>query len=330
MRRVFNSNQEVVNAWLNGNGEARTSRESLWADGDILYTYRVPLAIRTKSGQILINGDKYSRTSSQHRSIVMSACDGTVISFETVVKVLNRFMFDNKFITSKVLIDAVVIDRTGAIGGELLFEEQDGKYIEVEYGGDGYYRDKRELSREEFERLLRELRREYSEVRTMRQNGNRVAVYCHTAETVLLFYDGIYVLAGFDDQSYFACALPEPANSVEEAFDILKPKLVISAELKGREVLRQGEWFFIKVADDPREIGLRDRDFRVKALPRLRIGNQSQSAHRCRIAFKDGKVYCTGVVRHENKEHTPLKLDGIYIPARNLEVVSASGGRAVD
>jgi hypothetical protein len=136
----------------------------------------------------------------------------------------------------------------------------------------------------------------------------------HTAESAIIRIQGptnpklrpdsrsYYVLVGFDGRSYFASVLPHPVASVAEAFNTLKPYAVKEAEKIGLTVLRQGEWFFIKVAEKGeayKKLGIPDRAFRLRPLPHHPDGNQ----HWCRLVeHKDEfgliRYYCTGLVRH--------------------------------
>lgn len=47
-------------------------------------------------------------------------------------------------------------------------------------------------------------------------------------------------LFGMDEDSYFGCALPKNANSIDDAHNLLMPE-----EAKGKDFIRQGEWFFV-------------------------------------------------------------------------------------
>ena len=101
------TNTSIVEAFNNGatQGEANT----MFIEGNVLYSYghHFPLAIRLKSGHHLINGDKYSVTTSQHQSmcisylnsafeIPLSACKGflkTSLYYEYGEKIHNDFKF---------------------------------------------------------------------------------------------------------------------------------------------------------------------------------------------------------------------------------------------
>lgn len=50
-----------------------------------------------------------------------------------------------------------------------------------------------------------------------------------------------------DENVFFIVELPEAVDSVDAAFEILKPDEVKAWEAEGKEVNRQGEWFFLEI-----------------------------------------------------------------------------------
>ena len=54
-----------------------------------------------------------------------------------------------------------------------------------------------------------------------------------------------HFLMGKDERQLFICQLPTLAKTIQEAFQSLKHPTVILAEGKNKNVIRQGEWFFI-------------------------------------------------------------------------------------
>jgi hypothetical protein len=79
----------------------------------------------------------------------------------------------------------------------------------------------------------------------------------HFAGAVLLKVEDQYFLFDCDREELhyhnfnpFFTQLPAKATTIEEAYGLLKPKAVQAAEDAGIEVIRQGEFFFVKVPDD--------------------------------------------------------------------------------
>lgn len=77
--RKNGTNSEVTNAFINGNdGPWTTGNGNLYFSGDVLYSYgsHFPICYKTEKGLFLVNGDKYSISTSQHQSEVQSALRG--------------------------------------------------------------------------------------------------------------------------------------------------------------------------------------------------------------------------------------------------------------
>jgi hypothetical protein len=66
---------------------------------------------------------------------------------------------------------------------------------------------------------------------------------------------------GFYRFNAFLSQLPRGCKTIEEAYQMLKPKQVVEAEKQGLKVLRQGEWFFIPC--EPRKVKASERDKKV-------------------------------------------------------------------
>jgi hypothetical protein len=77
--------------------------------------------------------------------------------------------------------------------------------------------------------------------------------YWHRSPEVLIRFKGkrtYDVLFGVDDDQYFGCELPELCDSIESAKTCLIPK-----HIRNTEYDRQGEWFIVKSAFTPQELG---------------------------------------------------------------------------
>ena len=133
----------------------------------------------------------------------------------------------------------------------------------------------------------------------------------------------------------FVAKLPKAALTIKEAYELLKPQEVKDAEVKGIEVLRQGEWFFIKTeAPETREptkedffellrVGARNFNGLQKGIAgpvELRAGRSRPN--NCSVAVqKDGVTYCSGTVTHSGREHAPLELgSNWYKPVANTSI----------
>lgn len=102
--------------------------------------------------------------------------------------------------------------------------------------------------------------------------------------------------------NFFLAELPDKCSSISDAYTMLKPEEVKMFERNtGKEVLRQGEFFFI-----PSHLG---DDLSDKASPirEIRVGNSRPN--RVEKGFMVGdKIYVTGTVSHTGREHKDLEL----------------------
>jgi len=136
-------------------------------------------------------------------------------------------------------------------------------------------------------------------------------------------------LMGMDEKHLFISGLPKgDVSTVEEAHQVLKHAEVVKAEREGREVKRQGEYFFVPLTEKEEE------DFMVKVdewkkrkgKNILRNASLRRNGHRPHcvkrfITMRRGtKRYAQGNVTHE--QHVPLYLPSWHRIYRNRETES--------
>jgi hypothetical protein len=134
--------------------------------------------------------------------------------------------------------------------------------------------------------------------------------------------------------NFFLSRLPRPVTSLQDAYASLKPKEVYEAErFLGREVQRQGEWFFVPVpgrfrrkVDAFRWNGAK----RVGRHPFVEACLQSKGNRPHYVKFLSEEGYVTGLVRHGGHEHKPIELKGWHKPIPNMAVESFKISGAVD
>jgi len=324
------NNKEFINSWfdckVNNRKVRRHGYGHLCADDDAVYSYghHFPLATLCENG-FLLNGERYSSTTSSHqsltRSVCLKACGGNGLKFAVIpFTVLN----------SAGLSPARKIE---------IVDKTEDQYRDVEY--------------------------------TDRDGEKRVRQE-HLLGGSVISYSVRHFLSSNDPTAtwgngYFLTELAEPVKTVEEALESLKPNVVRQLEnrLEDSEtsldsILRQGEWFFVKV--DQRsfvesvkfckgittmeKIALRNGHLPSgdSAAPHHRatrlicVGNgqgdyfganeERQAGYRIAPGF-----YCRGTIRHDNREHRMLKLGngrGWYQAMRNRQVRSWSYDGRVD
>lgn len=191
-----------------------------------------------------------------------------------------------------------------------------------------------------------------------------IEVSAHFSGASLFEVEGKYFLFDIDRREIkhkifnpFLVQLTKKVSTIAEAYESLKPKVVLDAEKKGIEVKRQGEWFFIKTDKNP-EVKLNDQEkllamvanewrldttffnnafgkeyvakivkqselVRAK-LPKqlaLKAGDNRPNTVESGITV-DKVTYVTGTVKHQGREHADLKLNGWYIAVPNTSIGS--------
>jgi len=185
-----------------------------------------------------------------------------------------------------------------------------------------------------------------------RETGNKgldVRGSWHILESTLIRWSEHDYLCSLDEGRYFVSQLCQACTSVEDAFQSLKPWPVKSAEAAGKEVKRQGEWFFVHAYDKDEEVlgvaGIAFKSWlkegsKQKSLP---DASRPNGLHHVRyICMPDGRMFSTGVVYHRQvggnprrswgrggPEHAPLHLEGKWWATyRNTSMANWSvGGR---
>jgi len=174
--------------------------------------------------------------------------------------------------------------------------------------------------------LVKEPKREYTVPRADR-DGNIKQIKEYTDPTERRY------LMGLDEKHLFISGLPkENINTVAEAHQALKHKAVVEAEGEGKEIKRQGEYFFIPLSEKEEEEFLAkvDRDKKIKC-KKDRLSRRGQRPHFVKrlIRMRRGrKVYAQGIVSHE--QHNPLILSNWHMVYRNRETESPGRNGFVD
>ena len=137
-------------------------------------------------------------------------------------------------------------------------------------------------------------------------------------DSVVRVKDRFYLSAvdetGVGSGMYFLAELvtDQAPKTLEDAMNFLKPGVVREAEARGKNVLRQGEWFAIPTYYRTSEL-MRDveRGFAVYGERRV-LGKDGHHELEEAVIYKagphKGEVYARGVLRHTKDEHVDLRL----------------------
>lgn len=296
MRTVLGT--DVYSVYIEGNQDygKNYSDGTVFFNGDTIYSYgyHFPMAHRMHDGSYIVNGDTYSNTTSKHQSNLRTALQ------------------QNK--TTIIPFSALQSAGINFKKVEVIDQEDEKNWTEK--------RKRYNYNTGEYE---------------------TVEVNIHLMGSSLFKYNkhgkDIYYLSGLDEtgknphSSFFLVELDGQANTVEGAYDMLKPDEVIMAEDIGKTVLRQGEWFFVPVTDKDRIKYLnktakenveknellknrdKDREYRHKVTNYLEV---------------NGSVYAKGTCRHTDGEHKMLKLNGWHKVFENVQVQSFTSIGRID
>jgi len=282
--------EDLINRFVK-HGATRGTASNMFIDGDVLYSYgrHFPLLVRLSWGY-LQNADKYSVTTSCHQrrtSIFATA----LIPFSALFRALKG--------TYSIYIDYNILPLLKEI---ILIEKSKARYDLLGYRS---LEAKSNLISENEYRLLSE-----------DEKNSYEPVYERRPEALVFSFKKRYFLSSMDSFRYFISELPAKVNSVEEAFQCLKPR-----ELdEGREFHRQGEWFFqeISVKNPKRLYQKLEISF---ILPK-----QDSNAHP-HIATRGKQFYnwilVSGQIRH--REHKMLRLSTV----KDIKIFRAMHNRAI-
>ncbi|HBI47504.1 MAG TPA: hypothetical protein DDX93_02080 [Smithella sp.] len=283
--------------------EGKNHRGSrIFAEGNTLYSYgrHFPLAVRRgEEGQewYLLNGDKYSVSTSKHQGITYSVfSDSPRVSFTA--------------------LNAAGISYNSC----KLVDFQKDAYDSAFKG------DKNFLN---FKSLV-PVGAEYHESKD--KEGNIISKSFHRIGAVVLEQNKKHFICSMDEGSYFVSLLPKRVKTVQEAFEVLKPARVKVFEKYGGKYQRQGEWFFIPEIF----IKIEEKDFQKSAaLPSADSSSNLHVCTRLKKIGK--RYFVKGIIKHRNPrtnrraDHKPLKLgEGIYEAVCNTAKGNWSASGRVD
>jgi len=291
------SQRKLIEEFEHGAKEGIAS--NMFIEDNILYSYghHFPLLVRFNWG-IIQNADKYSVTTSCHQSKTSRIAD-ILIPFSALEMALGAE-------SSAEYSD--LIDKLEKIE---LIDKSKARYDVIAYM---HKTTNQRIRISEFNSLSNELKACYIPVEERRP------------EALVFTFEGRYFLSSMDRYLYFISELPEPVSSVEEAYEILKPKELNPA----KEYKRQGEWFFqLFEVEDPKKI----YQSLSSSFELPRKDRRSNAHIATRGGYYDGKLVVSGQIRHS--EHGTLWLSTtkdikIFVAYHNRAVQSWSARGRVD
>ena len=152
-----------------------------------------------------------------------------------------------------------------------------------------------------------------------------------------------HFLMGKDERQLFVCQLPKLVKDMKEAFDSLKQPTVLLAEGKNKNVIRQGEWFFINATGVEMEkikLLLKDKKIDIKhnqnigaiADDRMFVAGNPHTADEIIMipskflmrgwSVMENQIFVKGCVRH--RDHKTIVCGNWRRCLRNTEVQDTS------
>jgi hypothetical protein len=281
-------------------GATKCKGSRVFIEGNKIYSYghHFVLATRKEEGdwgcgvKFLVNGDRYSVSTSGHTNLVISGCKPNVQIPYSALDAAG--LTDSKWSESTVphpglRVVAYEDDRWYAVCRTC------GK--DVDTNGTFHLNDESDIC----------------------PSPDAAAPWRHehVLGGVVVELGGNHYLSGIDQnepwrlRSYFLCQLACPVASIGEAYDSLKPERVRDAEARGIEVRRQGDVFLVPVSEKDWNIKLQfGRDRLAKD---HKLWNGTHRASRALIA--DGRVFVSGSITHERRQHRTLYCKGLWYEA---------------
>jgi len=229
-------------------------RSVIFCEGDTVYSYgyHFPLAkrigeVKNDKGEIqpvfVENGDRYSNTTSGHQSDTQKACQGPTVSRVNLEAAGIHF----ESLTLKDKRKPINADESDDPRAAILYWRADSReFVYWDKRAKKYFKDIYPVKkREEFVPPKQGMFMPYKNGDEAKVNG-----VWHILGAAVIERDKKYYLCALDGGAYFVSELPRKPKSIEDAFECLKPTEVCKAEKEGKQVLRQGEWFFVETGLD--------------------------------------------------------------------------------
>ncbi len=275
----FDTNKQLIRGYLAGYyAGGKTPNGNLFFEKEVLYSYgyHFPLAVDLGSLYV-VNGDKYSVTTSSHRSTLLSLVPNS-----------RRVEIPFSALASMMIGKGKKIYSQSDVVKEVM------KFNVIDWENDRYLYTGR-------------LNKQGEPIMDHVLGGS---LFEYEGSYFVTGMD----LSGVDPRGLFFLTEIAPSQierygeptSMVEAMELLKPDEVKKAEEAGHEVYRQGEWFFVKDERlEPKEGIVKDYE--------LKHRTDKESAHFASEGFSFVEMgelvqVVRGIVKHKRKEHRMLKL----------------------
>lgn len=339
----MSTHSEIIHAFVTGKGPKRghnVFREPFYnGNGDTIFSYgtHFPMALRFDNDKIfVINGDRYSVTTSKHQTWVRGAIESRTLYRDYAVITVPLSIFNRAYHYYDISrLHFKVID----VG-------QDREIIKCRTC---------DLNFDSWGELDKHRWSSWNSPGPKHQT-----TYFHQlAPSAFSMTNGddkpTYFLSAFDETAnqrnhdgYFLVQLPHKPRDIGHAYEMLKPKEVKIAEKNGLKVSRQGDIFAIPTTLDTRSLkrkgiyergSMEEHSYWGTTYKRLDYPRLLSTSHvATETVIKKDRVYARGVIRHRPTtfgrtmpEHINITLGKMWHRiVRNTAVASYSTGGRVD
>jgi len=281
----------AVNKGVHPRGFIQGCHTFVGDSGSVIYSYghHFPLMVFTNENKFIINGDKYSNTTtshtnaciSKHRDIVGS--EASCIPFTALRECLPREK-----------------GHTEEIKDITLIEVSDPSYKPI----------KRRLSKKKY---TKEDITDSEELEIIGEKSNVWIVKAkeHVLGYTLFKHENRYFLSGMDDNHYFICELLKQCQTVKEALRSMAKNLnneQWTQYLKG-DIQRQGELFFIPLNGVSKDIEARYKKANIESRNvHISLGTDTTNHTANKVFYSHDGNYAKGRVSHARGDHKSLML----------------------
>jgi len=286
-------------------GATRGKGSRVFIEGNKIFSYghHFVLATRKEEGdwgedvKFIVNGDRYSSSTSGHTSLAIQACK------------------------PNVQIPYTALEAAGLCGSRAWGAGPHPDLRIAAHDNDRWFTVCRVCSKDVDNQGTLHLADESEICRS--PDGKETWRYEHVLGGVVMRFSGKYYLSAVDHnepwrmRSYFLCELPRSVSSVADAYMSLKPQQAMDAEASGLAVRRQGDVFLIPGPSEDwkpsREYGRQVRDHH--------LWGGTHIASRAVIA--DGRIFVSGKLTHEPHQHRVVYFNGgCYDAVKNTAIAS--------
>lgn len=334
-RKMSRTNAQVCHDFVSGTKEHSQSH-SITQEGNTFHSYSTLYAVKLDNGTFIVNADTYSNTTSKHVSALLRE----MIQEEKAYAVISYRLLRNLGIDvrSDSIRNMIRLHERAEDNRYMISEGDLSKMIDI--AGEQV-----ELTYENFDSVLRKHYGNIGQLHTYKavsnSRGTQRAYKSFHIMGGCVFSVGVSKFwSGTDRTQAFICELPRDTYgiTITDALKSLIPDYARRAMQDGKEVIRQGEYFFTPVANKPSGDITRD-GLRWYELPTRKnkpdsfkgVPLMSTCHHTAKLAVECyADQFVSGYILDAQHRKTQLVDKQWYLVEHNRALQSTSTDRKID